>query len=416
MKLFTTLAFFCFYFSQSFASDTTIVFSQLEYGEIFEIAKQEQKNVFLYFHFDGCGACRKMERTAFNDKAVADYYNENFISYEINTRKGEGIDINKIYEVQMHPSFLYLDTEGNILHKVIGVFSPEDFVLQARNAMNPETTLKAFKEKYEGGNREPDFLLEYCYKMRDAYELDSLLINEYLESQSFEAQYQVQNIKFIYEFAIRQFDITMPYGSKAFQFLLDNKEQFYEHFEPEQVDTRIVWVLNRTVYEAIEIQDEELFKETIKLLADYEKEGLYVFKEMDGRQTGMITTEHLVLSSTMAFYEKSGDKGKFNKTLQEYIDKIWDDSGALNTIAWNYFENVEEKDRLEKAKNWIIRSIELRSNYNNADTYAALLYKLEDYEAALKQAEKAMEIAKEEERDFKETAVLKEKIMEKMKE
>lgn len=109
------------------ASDTTILFQQVNHAHLFELAKKEQKGVMLYFHFDGCGACVKMEKTTFRDPNVVEYYNNNFINVEINTRKGEGIEINKTYNVEMHPTFLFFDHSGNETHKMVGVFSSEVF-------------------------------------------------------------------------------------------------------------------------------------------------------------------------------------------------------------------------------------------------------------------------------------------------
>ena len=193
------------------ASDTTLVLRQTSYSQVFELAKKEKKAVLLYFHFDGCGACVKMEKTAFVDKKVADFYNSNFVCFEVNTRKGEGIETNKIYNVQLHPTYLFLDANGKELHKIVGVFSPDKFVLQAQNASSSTKTLSHYKQLYNTGKREADFLFEYCYKLRDAYELDSLVINEYLNTQPINDLSKEKNIKFIYEFAVHAFKITTPF-------------------------------------------------------------------------------------------------------------------------------------------------------------------------------------------------------------
>ena len=55
---------------------------------------------------------------------------------------------------------------------------------------------------------------------------------------------------------------------------------------------------------------------------------------------------------------------------------MWTDHEALNSFAWDYYERVENKSKLEKAIECIKRSIELHSNYANTYTYACLLYKL----------------------------------------
>ena len=392
------------------ASDTTLVLKQTSYSQVFELAKKEKKTVLLYFHFDGCGACVKMEKTAFVDRKVADFYNSNFVCLEVNTQKGEGIETNKIYNVQLHPTFLFLDSNGKELHKIVGVFSPDEFVLQAQNALNPTKTLTYFKQQYKAGKRDANFLFDYCYRLRDAYELDSLVINEYLNTQSIDDLGKEKNIKFIYEFAVHAFKIPTP-----FNFMLNNRDKFYQYFDKDQVDTRIVWIVNASIYEAIEKQNEILFSKSIEALKPFDTGQTYTFKEMDGRATGMITSKYLVLSSQMEYYEKASNLAKYNDVLRQYLEKIWNDYDALNTFAWNYYERFEDKSKLEKAVECVERSIVLNSNYANNDTYACLLNKLCKYDKALKQAERAIELAKQTNIDYKETSDLIIKIKEKQK-
>jgi len=397
------------------ASDTTLLLRQISYSQVFELAKKEKKAVLLYFHFDGCGACVKMEKTAFVDKNVASFYNSNFVCLEVNTRKGEGVETNKIYNVQLHPTYLFLDENGNALHKIVGVFSPDEFILQAQNALNPTKTLTHFKQQYKDGKRDADFLFDYCYRLRDAYELDSLVINEYLNTQTTNDLSKEINIKFIYEFAVHAFKITTPFNSIAFNFMLNNRDKFYQYFNKDQVDTRIVWILNASIYEAIERQNEIVFSKSIEVLKSFDTGQTYTFKEMDGRTTGIITSKNLVLASQMEYYEKAGNLDKYNDALKQYLEKIWNDYDGLNTFAWNYYERYEDKVKLEKAVECVKRSIEINSNYANNDTYACLLYKLGKYEKALTQADKAIELAKQKNLDYKETADLIEKIKDRQK-
>jgi tetratricopeptide (TPR) repeat protein len=180
------------------------------------------------------------------------------------------------------------------------------------------------------------------------------------------------------------------------------------------VDSRIVWITLHAIYDAIEIGDDKLFNEAIHTITPFDNGSRYTFKEMDGRMTGVITSKNLVFSCQMAFYHKIGDTVQYSITLSKYIESIWDDWDELNSIAWEYYESVHKKDRLQLAKKWVIRSIELNSNYANNDTYAALLYKLKDYRAALQQANEAISVAKKHGENYDETTTLIEMIKKNM--
>ena len=58
-QILTIIAFFVLGY-EALASDTAIIFRQINYADLFDLAKKEKKAVMLYFHFDGCGACVTM--------------------------------------------------------------------------------------------------------------------------------------------------------------------------------------------------------------------------------------------------------------------------------------------------------------------------------------------------------------------
>jgi thioredoxin-related protein len=310
MRLILTMTAFLFFPTFVKASDTTIVFRKVKYVNIFELAKNERKPIFLYFHYDGCGACKKMEKTAFVDKKVIEFYNSHLICFEVNTLKGEGIETNKIYQVKLHPTYLFLDEKGNITHKIVGTFSPEEFLRQGQDALISTKTLAYFKQQYDQGKRNPDFLIEYCYKLRDAWELDSLKINEYLKTQTVNDYRKGKNIKFIYEFAIYQGTKCIPFESPGYNFMSLNKELFTPYFDLEQVNTRLMFLILDAVYNAIERKEKHTFDKAIDALKQYDIGKEYNFKEIDGRTTMWTTSKSLVLSAEMAFYKKIGDSNK----------------------------------------------------------------------------------------------------------
>ena len=131
MHLIATLTIYLFF--QTNAADTAIVFREINYSEIFDLAKKEDKPIFLYFHFIGCSGCLKMEQTVFTNKKVYDFINQNFICYSVNIAKPEGSEIRKKYDISGFPIFLFLDFNGNIIHKITGPRSPEEFLQECQN-------------------------------------------------------------------------------------------------------------------------------------------------------------------------------------------------------------------------------------------------------------------------------------------
>ena len=102
------------------------------------------------------------------------------------------------------------------------------------------------------------------------------------------------------------------------------------------------------------------------------------------------------------------------KNILKDVKFIWNSPSDLDSIAWSYYVNQNDPVKLETAKKWAIRSMELDKNYNNTCTYAALLFKTGDYTKALKTAKEAIEIAKEKNKDFTLATNIINKIIEKL--
>ncbi len=148
--------------------------------------------------------------------------------------------------------------------------------------------------------------------------------------------------------------------------------------------------------------------EVVDILKAYDTGAEHLFKEMDGRLTGSIRSRSLVLASMLAFYDRMDDAANYTQTLDLYISKMWNDEGELNNFAWGIYEHAKpaEIEKVEAATKCSIRSIELKKNYANNDTYAWLLYKADKKQEALAQAEKAIEIGKANNEDCSETQKL----------
>ncbi|MDC0231231.1 hypothetical protein OAK19_04630, partial [Aureispira] len=59
------------------------------------------------------------------------------------------------------------------------------------------------------------------------------------------------------------------------------------------------------------------------------------------------------------------------------------------------YETSDDHKKMKEALGWVNRSIELKSNYYNLDTKAAILYKMKNYIMAKDFAEKALQFAED---------------------
>lgn len=104
---------------------------------------------------------------------------------------------------------------------------------------------------------------------------------------------------------------------------------------------------------------------------------------------------------------KNKDIPAYEKLILElYKDTSAASSEELNSLAWNFFENVNNKASLEKAIAWAQESVKKDQNYANTDTLANLYNKIGDKKNAKLWAEKSIELAKSTGEDFSDTEKL----------
>ena len=87
---------------------------------VLEVAKTENKLVFVDFYTTWCLPCKLMDEDVFTDKELSKFLNANFINYKVDAEKGNGANLSVLYQIIAYPTLLFLDAEGNVLTRKIG--------------------------------------------------------------------------------------------------------------------------------------------------------------------------------------------------------------------------------------------------------------------------------------------------------
>jgi hypothetical protein len=102
---------------------------------VLEQAQKLKKPVFLEFFATWCGPCKVMDREVFSKPEVYEYLNQHFISYHVDVDAPSGKPISEIYEVTGMPSVVFVDPQGVVLERELGLITANRFKTVAAAAL-----------------------------------------------------------------------------------------------------------------------------------------------------------------------------------------------------------------------------------------------------------------------------------------
>lgn len=370
----------------SFAQEG-IKFETSDFKTILAKAKKENKLIFLDAYTTWCGPCKLMAKNIFTLKSVGDHYNANFVNAKIDMEKGEGIDIAKKYDVKVFPTYLFIDGNGELVHRTVGYVPEKEFIQFAKDASDPSKRVAALKERFEKGEKDPEFL-------KNLVNLTAFTETDYA-GKVFEKYITAKaNTPLAADDMQMLFMILKNSESPAYKIFKDKKADLLKFmpeksYEATDKSLKINTVIKKAYNEESKTFDENKFIEGTKDFLTKDEAVKYLSKIKAGKA---------LKDKDIATYEKL--------TLETYKDYTNFNSNELNSIAWNFFENVTNKSSLETALKWAQESVKQSENSANTDTLANLYNKLNDKANAKIWAEKAIELAKKNGEDASETQKL----------
>lgn len=349
-----------------------IKFEDSNFAAILAKAKKENKLVFIDAYASWCGPCKLMVKNIFPLKTVGDYYNGHFINAKIDMEKGEGIGLAKKYNVKAFPTYLFINGDGEEVHRTLGYVEENDFIQFAKDAGDPNKRLTSLKQKFENGEKDPEFLKNLAgLTLYNDAEFSGKVLDRYFQPKETLDQEDVQMLLAgtqssespLYKiFKARKPDIVKVIGDK------------YDKFDK---NINLNTILKKSYNADTKTWNDNYF------MTESQK---FLTKEEAEKTLKRVKASRALKDKDIATYEKL--------TLDLYKEYSAASSEELNSLAWNFFENVNTKSSLEKAVAWAQESVKKDQNYANTDTLANLYNKVGDKKNAKMWAEKSIELAK----------------------
>ena len=105
-----------------------IQFHRGNWSEALQLAKKENKLIFLDIYATWCGPCKKLKANTFSNKEVGKFYNANFINFALNGEEGDGAVLMQKFGLRSFPSLLFIDGNGKVVGQTAGYHNSNQFM------------------------------------------------------------------------------------------------------------------------------------------------------------------------------------------------------------------------------------------------------------------------------------------------
>lgn len=240
-KLLTGLA--CIAALSVSAQNREIAFKDADWKTQLATAKKENKIIFFDAYTSWCGPCKMMAKDVFTKDDVADLFNNTFLNVKYDMEKGEGPALKDKYEVSAFPTYLFINGDGEIVHKIVGSMPAPEFIAEASKALKPESTTYGLAKKFNGGDHSQATAIAYMEALEKAYEADKMgaAAKVYFDGLPQSSLLESAN----WELALKY--LNNP-AAQSFAYLYANKAELGKKYGADKVDMYFMRNIRSAVY------------------------------------------------------------------------------------------------------------------------------------------------------------------------
>jgi|GEM_PF-1679932 len=350
------------------------------------LAKNENKLIFIDCYTSWCVPCKKLAKNIFPISEVGDFYNKHFVSLALDMEKDkDGTKLSKKYNIKAYPTFLFLDSSGDIVHlKVWPGSTKEDIIKTGRLALDNSNNFSATIKSINNGERNADAIISYCESRVNNLDRDSL-INDYFANISYDTKFTNSSWRLFDKYVV---DID----NSQFDFFLKHRAKYEDMIGSVKVKKKIRRIFEYYIYHFND--DKEVMDRLKNIDPSLYYHGICWYEYDKARK------EYAKDKTNIEKWNILKEKANTNFSIEgiDYLTGIYCED--LNSYSWFVYENYKEfndTDELKYAFELAKEAIILAPNRHYIlDTYAHIAFDLGHVTEAIKYESMAIELAKKE--------------------
>ncbi|MFW5820780.1 MAG: thioredoxin family protein [Bacteroidota bacterium] len=367
------------------------VIGQIEFREILkeedwnaamEDARTGDKLVFLDIYATWCGPCKYLENNVYTDKALGEYYNENYINLKMDGESPFGAKMAHEYALTAYPTMYFLQPDEQIITMLVGVREANPLNSLGKTISENAERLIYYEENFNQGNLNANELKNYQQLLVkiEQTELANEVANRIIPSLTEEDILSP-------DFKNVVINSSTDMDGKVFSVVSENRDKLSETWSAQEIDQLYSNIFNATLSKAISGKNEELLERIID-----EFLPVYMGENSEQLSQGKFATRKLYFANTLNW-----------ETFEELVNKEFEEKhpGDDTFLYRQAYEVANEYNQspeaLSMAVTWMEKANKINASFENL-VLTAFFYGMKgNYEQAAEIVEriKGMEVTEE---------------------
>jgi len=349
----------------------SINFRPLTLEEAVKTSALENKPVLFMAYQATCGHCEKMLNEVFVDTALANFYNKTYLCIKEDLQDPDKAKAYlKRFYITSFPTFIILNSNGELLYQYVGEFKAEEFINQGRLALAPKNQIPTVKTAFEKNTKDSTACYNYLLVLSRGRLQTQSVANMYFHAHDKNPEVTAANWKI---FSMSVSDM----GSEVFKYMIANKDAYAAIVTQKKVDRKIYLTAAYNLQSPANANDTTVYFKNRKT-AD---------------QLHLQIIDSLIFINDLNVYEKNKLWDNYMRVALTGTERfVWNDANILRRISDVFNKNGNDPEALKKAVKFAVRCAELRPEYYNFLAAANLYLKVNDKQNAKDYATKAKDV------------------------
>lgn len=352
------------------------------------LAEQVDKKVFVDVWTTWCGPCIVMQETVFPLPEVGEYFNARFVNYKLDAENEDqnGPEISARFEIEVLPTYLILDSEGNELSRATGGCSPTQFITMVGRMLGEvESEFDEMRARYMAGERSAEFIQQYLMdaivekalrKRTDPRDLTSSnestseadnytqIVDKYFASRPHSELINETDTRLI-----MYFRFSKPRGDELVEFVIENYNDFLAVSSDSAMSQFVLDATLGAVADAARAGDEKFLEYIAALDSDPLQKAVAYERNRDPNSS--LLPERIKYSWEADFLIAREDWDGVHELYKSRLEK-WGDNATAGNYKWAGRRLIQSDNELHRKQ--ALEYARTAYEMDNSDVFGVVFY------------------------------------------